>query len=362
MRVLFVALMLCCSAAAGERAFIQYFPDTQTLHAWRENEHVIELDFPERRALDAVQASDFRRRLARIHAFNAEQLREYREERVEFTQDRAPQFRNAPPVLTQSRTELCKQAGYTPNRVRFPQDSTPDFIARLDPVHCAKGVVTAGSGTAWLLSPQWSLTAAHVVNNQSGVQPCRYRIIPGARAFDAEPSRPLGVIAARFHAQSNPPQEYAEDIDQLSNEYLDRYVNNDWALLRHDHSGTRVAIWPLLMFADQNLADRDVIKTGFPRGHTTRPLRKPGASLSAQGLSICTGNLSPEIFALQTDSGDSGAPIWTMPAKQADKRLRVVSLVSVSEQGKIPRAQGPKFSLKLYRQLLAHFEAASTGK
>jgi Trypsin-like peptidase domain len=352
-RALCLLCLLSGCVSASEHAFIQYFPDTQTLHAWREKNASIELDFPEQRALDTVEASDFRRRLARIHQINAQQLGDYQEERVEFGNDRVLLFRNAPPVLTQSRTELCKQAEYTANRVRFAGDRTPDFVGRLEPVQCAKGVVMAGSGTAWLFAPQWSLTAAHVVNTQSGPQPCRYRIVPGARAFADAQSRPLGVLAAHYFAQANPPQDYVEEIDALANDALENYINSDWALLRHDHAGSQIAIWPLLVFANEKLSDRDVIKTGFPRGYTTRPLRKPGGSLSAQGLSICSGESSPEIFALQTDSGDSGAPIWTIPAKQADNLLRVVSLLSISEQGQIPRAQGPKFSLAIYRQLLA---------
>jgi hypothetical protein len=369
--VLFATLQLATTLHAAElkRGFLQYFLDTQELMAWRESDpstgNQIQLDYPEKRALTRTEAIDLKRRLALQHENYAPSLQNYVEEQVSFDPSNTdPEFKNAPPVLTQSRSGDCKLPNYTLNRVIFKRKPpTPEFVVRLQPRTCSSDSALAQGGSAAMISPRWAITAAHILTQDGKIQDCDYRLIPGGDSFSAAQSQPLGSLRAKTYALAQPGLDILDNIDQISEAQFNNRSNDDWGILAIEaavsNNQTAAQLWPIYEFHDHEDSDQQVMKSGFPRGKNTRSLRSAGASLSSQGLRVCQNKQASELFALTADFGDSGAPIWVLPQLQAERRLRVISLVASAEVfGSVPRVHGPKFSLDMYFKILEMIKRA----
>ncbi len=356
---------LSATAQTTETGFVQYFPDTHSLHAWRAiavgDEQRIVIDLPKQQTLSRTQAIDFRRRLDRIHIETAASLRSFREERIALIAQQAPKFEPIPPILRQSRSADCRAPDYIENRLQFlMQPPTPSFVARIKTRECSADRQFGAGGTDVQIAPHWILTAAHVLTTDGAPDPCNYWIVPGAGAYHLPGTHPYGQSVAQIAFVPDPKLHVLVDLDAIDASNFAARVNADWALLQISQPQPEAALrhWPLLRFTDLPSDSNQVIKTGFPRGNRTRAFRDPGASLSTQALHICRTATGPELFAINVDFGDSGAPIWILPQQHANGWLEVKSIVSVGEyQGLVPRAYGPKFSLTMYRALVSKLSA-----
>lgn len=355
-------------AFAADTAFIHYFSEGQQLIAWRivqesGSEQLI-LDFPEQRTLTLSQAQQLKANLAQSQKAAAAKWVVARAEPMPLEQfENTSSFDPLPPVLREQAAPSCSMPNFNAQQLHFEVASpAPRFIARLRAIDCRPRTDFAGAGTAFLFSPKFGLTAAHVVSHAGVLQDCDYSLALGGDSYQSVTPQPFGQRFAFVRQTGAGDPNPARDIDNLSSAELTASINADWVLLevRAQPSDYTTSAWPILKFSDNSAPPSHlrVIKTGFAKGARTRAFRRPGASLTSTGQVMCASRIDAAAFAMMTESGDSGAPIWILPADHPDGWAQVVSLVAVNQRfGRVPSVYGPKMSLTMYWQLVRAISA-----
>jgi hypothetical protein len=360
-----IALCILCrsiSATAAEAAFIHYFSQNQELIAWRSfqqgsSEQLI-VDFPEPRTLTLSQAQQLQTKLARSQKAAATEMLAGGATPMPLDEfANTTSFDPLPPELKAELAPSCLMPKFNAQQLFFQGTlTTPRFIARMSVVACRPQTAYAGAGTAFLFSPTFALTAAHVISQLGVLQDCDYSLALGGDSYQSSTPQPFGQRFAAPLQTGNLDPKSAKDSDELSNTELTASINADWALLAvgAQPSDYAAPAWPILKFSDSSAPSQlRVVKTGYPKGARTRAFRRPGASLTSTGQALCASRIDTAAFALIADSGDSGAPIWTLPADHPDGWAQIISLVAVNQRfGRIPSVYGPKMSMDLYWQLV----------
>jgi hypothetical protein len=345
-----------------EFAYVHYFSDQRSVIAWRvlhsENGTIFEMDFPEQRTLSDAEAKQLQADLQASQRRFSQSLGSYRIADMQIKADpRATQFDS---LVQKPKTPIlgvCSAIDFSPRRLDFMRSPpTPRFVARMRIAQCPPAIEFAGVGTAFFIAPELAMTAAHVVIDDGTLQYCDYLLTPGANSQKEDLVQPYGHRKARVKRLGREGQIL--DSLALEGEISAAHINADWAILSVEALATdaQVQAWPILVFSDSDNFGSigRVIKTGYPRGSMTRALRPAGASLSALGFSLCSGERSTQAFALLADFGDSGSPIWTLPEDHPQEWGQIVSILAVSESwGSVPRAFGPNMSMRMYRAILA---------
>jgi hypothetical protein len=354
------------STQAREFAYVHYFSDQHSVIAWRvlhsESGTTFEMDFPEQRTLSDAEAKQLQTNLQISQKRFSQSLGSYRIADMQLKADpRATQFDSLTQKPKTPVLGVCSAIDFSPRRLDFARSPpTPRFVARMRIASCPPKTEFAGVGTAFFIAPELAMTAAHVVIDGDTAQYCDYLLTPGANSQKEDLVQPYGHRKARVQRLGR--EGLKLDSLALEGEISAAHINADWAILSVDASAddAQVQAWPVLVFSDaDNFGSIGrVIKTGYPRGNMTRALRPAGASLSAIGFTLCTGERSTQAFALLADFGDSGSPIWTLPEDHPQEWAQIVSILAVSESwGSVPRAFGPNMSMRMYRAIVAALQS-----
>jgi hypothetical protein len=354
-----------CTSEQAVTGYLQYFANRQELLAWRSDPAdpaCVWLDWPQARRLAPPEAAELWKRLDTAQRQARSQLGRIRVRTVSPVAGRRPDFDGIPPQI-RTTTEMpaaCLAADRHLHHVHW-LSGPPPFVLRLSPAPCMAHTGLVGAGSAILLSPALAVTAAHVVNDDSGYSHCRFRLTPAASPYTAG-SPPFGRLhgSVILHGET-PASRKAAAADHRVR------VQADWALLRIEAEPTDTprdpskqalagqALWPVWIFGDTRDSDSHrVIKIGFPRGARFRTLRQAGGSVSWLAESICPQHPIRE-FGFESDHGDSGGAILTLPQDHPHGWLQIHSWVSTGQQVNFqqPTTLGPRLDLALYRHFVA---------
>lgn len=356
-----------CLAERARLGYLQYFADRQELLAWRSDPadpDCVWLDWPHSRHLAATESAELWERLDAAQDRARSQLGGISVRTVSPVTRRAPDFDGIPPQIrtTTETPPACLAADRHVHHVQW-SSGPPPFAVRLSPAPCMAREGMVGAGSAVLLSPTIAITAAHVVNDASGYSHCRFRLTPAARPFAAG-SPPFGRLHGHviLHGET-PALRPSADPDHRVR------VQADWAVLRIETESTdtalaRQAVWPVWIFGDRRGPESSrVIKIGFPRGARFRTLRQAGGSVSWLAESICPQHPIRE-FGFESDHGDSGGPILTLPQDHPRGWLQMHSWVSAGQQVNFqqPTTLGPRLDFALYQHVVAALRLSQTSR
>lgn len=366
----------CHTPPSSQIAVVQYLPDFlservdvahEGLLAWRQWSGTeglcVYMDYPISQRLGPSQVRLLQEQMAALHRQSARELQPARRISLDPSiykhlplLDLAPL---SPSLGLPSGSFACGGRRTTAQQYfwRFAERDL-SFAARLGPKSCLQNTDFAGAGSAIIVAPTLALTAAHTLTKDGATTQCRYRVIPAGGRYDQGAAQPFGAVDISQIAlgrRANYWMHYT--ANELTEAQLHPYVAADHAYLRlaPNKLGQSKFMWPALIFGAPAQIN-PVYKTGYASEALARALRPAGASLSADGLDACARSTKLSAYSMMSFLGDSGAPIWQHPDQQAQGWLSVISIVSVSERTheSAPYTYGPRFTLALYRQILAY--------